>query len=69
MTPQRYRISSPTIAMYQKNGKHICVKIPADAVVTVDSETFDVYKLVKVFWAEKSLMMFTQDIRTRGEKV
>jgi len=69
MTPQKYKINSPTIAMYLENDHHVSVKVPNGSVVIVDSETFNGDKLVEVIWAEKTVMMFTQDIRTRGEKV
>jgi len=69
MTPQKYKINSPTIAMYLENDRHVAVKVPTGTVITLDSETLNGDKLVEVLWAERSVMMFTQDIRTRGEKV
>ena len=69
LTPQKYKINSATIAMFFENDHHVSVKIPTGSVVIVDSEIFNGDKLVEVIWAEKKVMMFTQDIRTRGEKV
>ncbi len=69
MTPQKYQLSTPTIAMYLENGTHVAMTVPAGSVVTVDSETFNGDKLVQALWTNKSVMMFTQDIRLRGVKV
>jgi hypothetical protein len=38
-------------------------------LVIVESETFDGDKLVEVSVAGKTVMMFTQDLRSRGEKI
>jgi predicted lipoprotein len=69
MTAQRYRINSPTIAMVVTNDKHVSISMPAGSDIVVDSTAFDRDELVEVLWAEKRVMMFTQDIRARGEKV
>jgi hypothetical protein len=55
--------------MFMEGGRHVGHLVPEGAVVFVDGETFNGDKLVEVLWAEKTVMMFTQDIRTRGEKV
>ena len=65
----RYRITSSTIALFLEEGRHVARMVPAGSVITIDSEKFDGDKLVEVLWSEKKVMMFTQDIRSRGEKV
>jgi hypothetical protein len=69
MARDRYRIISPTIALFLENGRHVSRLVPEGSVILVDGETFNGDKLVEVIWAEKLVMMFTQDIRTRGELV
>jgi hypothetical protein len=69
MQRDKYRIKSPTIALFLEDGRHVSHVVPEGAVVLVDGKTFNGDRLVEVLWAEKLVMMFTQDIRTRGEKV
>jgi hypothetical protein len=69
MARDKYRIISPTIALFMENGRHVSRLVPEGSVILVDGETFNGDKLVEVMWAEKLVMMFTQDIRTRGELV
>ena len=64
----RYRINEPTLALFQEDGHHVAHIIPAGAFVKVDSKTFDGDKLVDVIWDKKKVMMFTQDLRSRGER-
>jgi hypothetical protein len=64
-----YRITSPVLALFPEDGRHVAHTIPKGDLVTIDSETFDGNKLIQVIWDGKAVMMFTQDLRTRGEKV
>jgi hypothetical protein len=38
-------------------------------LITINSETFDGNKLVEVLWEGRVVMMFTQDLRARSEKI
>ncbi|HSP68101.1 MAG TPA: hypothetical protein VLN48_10260 [Bryobacteraceae bacterium] len=67
MPLQRYRITKATIALFEEDGRHVTSMVPEGATIVIDSETFDGDKLVHVLWAEKRVMMFTQDLRRRGE--
>lgn len=67
MPLERYRITKPTIALFEEDGRHVTSMIPEGAIIAIDSETFDGNKLVNVLWDEKRVMMFTQDLRRRGE--
>lgn len=69
MPKDQYRIESPTIAMVLEDGRHVAHMVPSGAVITIESETFNGNKLVEVLWEGKLVMMFTQDIRSRGVKV
>ena len=70
MAGDNYRMSSATIALFLEEGREVAHMIPANSVVTVDSKAFgDGDKWVEVYWADQKVMMFTQDIRKRGEKV
>jgi hypothetical protein len=69
MPIRRYRIQSPTIALFVEEGRHVAHTVPAGAIVAIDSEAYSDNKLVDVVWEEKTVMMFAQDVRSRGEKI
>jgi hypothetical protein len=62
MALDKYRIKSPTIALFLERGHHVAHLVPAGSVISVDSKTFDGDKLIGVQWAQKH-------VRARGEKV
>ena len=69
MLAAKYRIKSPTIALFEEDGRHVAHMVPANAIIELDAETFNGNKLIEVVWAEKKVMMFTQDIRSRGMRI
>ena len=69
MTRERYTMRKPTIALFLEDGRHIARMVPKGATVSIDGETFNGNKLTEVMWEEKSVMMFTQDLRSRGKKI
>ena len=69
MSVDHYRIKNPTIALFEQDGRHVAEMLPTGAIVEIRSETFDGDKLVNVVWEAKDVMMFTQDLRRRGELV
>lgn len=62
----RYRVSSPTLALLEEEGRHVARTVPAGAVVEVDG-IFENNRLVEVLWDGKRVMMFAQDLRSRAE--
>jgi hypothetical protein len=69
MSRETYRITSPALVLFQENNRHTSHMIPKGAVVTFEGKTFNGDKLVEVLWDGKVVLMFTQDLRSRGEKV
>ena len=69
MAGDKYRIRSATIALFLEDGRHVAHMVPADSIIIVQSETFNGDRLIDVLWADKKVMMFTQDIRNRGVKI
>jgi hypothetical protein len=63
----RYRIIQPTIALFFEEGRQVARTIAAGSVITAESIEGD--KLIEVQWSEKTVMMFAQDIRSRGERM
>jgi len=55
------------MALFERNGRHMAETVPVGAIVEIDTDTFDGNRLVDVIWVGKPVMMFTQDLRTRGE--
>jgi hypothetical protein len=69
MPTECYRIHSPIMALFERNGRHMAETVPVGAIVEIDTDTFDGNRLVDVIWVGKPVMMFTQDLRTRGESI
>jgi hypothetical protein len=65
----KYKIISPTIAVRVDDGRSETHHIPAGTIIELDTETFDGNKLVNVTWNGTKIMMFTQDVRLRGQKM
>jgi hypothetical protein len=65
----RYRISSPTIALFEQNGRPVADTVPEGAIIEIDSGTFDGDRLVEMLWDGKRGRMYTQDLRKRAESV
>ena len=63
----RYRINSPTIALFEEDGRHVANTVPAGAIIDIKGESSDGDKLLEVIWDGKPVMMFTQDLRKRAE--
>jgi hypothetical protein len=64
-----YRITSPTVSLFLEDGRHVSRLLHKGALVKIESETFNGNRLVEVLFEGKLVMMFTQDLRSRGEKV
>lgn len=60
------RIDSPTLAVRKDNGYSGTVTIPSDAVLTVPELDEKTEALVPVRWQDEILLMFAQDLRSRG---
>jgi len=69
MTSERYLICSPTIALFLEDGRHVAHLVPEGAMISIDGKTFNGNKLIEASWAEKIVMMFTQDIRSRSTQL
>jgi hypothetical protein len=65
---RRYRVTSPTIAMFCGEGQLTTVTVPINGIVTISVEP-DGDRLIDVVWNGKKYTMFTQDLRDRGERV
>jgi hypothetical protein len=64
---KRYGIRSSTIAIHSHGGQRILVQVPVDAIVMLSDDLRDGDRLVDVNWDGKPYMMFSQDLRDRGE--
>jgi hypothetical protein len=68
MSVGRYRITQPTIAVFQEGGRHVAHIVPSGALITIiDGTAFDGNRLVEVTWDGRQVMMFAQDLRSRAE--
>ena len=64
------RLNAPTLGILSGDGERIAVQLPKDAIVEVASGPRpDDQRMVDVVWEGKTLTMFAQDIRDRGEEL
>jgi hypothetical protein len=66
---QRYRLTTPTLAIMQHDGQNCTTTIPNGAVVKVGNGPLNGNGLVDVMWDGQTAMMFTTDIRERCVKL
>jgi hypothetical protein len=69
MAAERYRIKDPTIAMSHDDGRGVAYTVTVGAIVEIGNGPLDGDKLVEVTWNGKVVMMFTQDLRMRAERI
>jgi hypothetical protein len=69
MIGQRFRLKSPTLAIMTQDGANIAVMIPKGAEVEVIDGPLNGNRLVEIRWECKTVMVFTNDIRDRGERI
>ena len=67
MRGQRYRMKTPPLAIVAHDGQNASVTIPKGGEAEVVDGAVGDNGLVDVSWEGKSVMMFTNDIRDRGE--
>jgi hypothetical protein len=69
MSVCKFRITKATIALFLEENRQVARTILEGSVIAVDKKLLQDDQLVDVTWEEKTVMMFTQDIRSRGEEV
>ena len=62
-----FRLNKPTIALFFEEGRQVARTIPQGAVVQVN--TTEGNKLIEVVWEGRTVLMFAQDLRARGERI
>lgn len=67
MSPLIFRLRSATIALFPEDDRQVARTLPTGSVI--EAKTIEGNKLVEVVWEEKTVLMFAQDIRARGERV
>ena len=66
---EQYRLKTPTLAIMAHDGQKIPMTIPQGGIVVVVNGPLDGTRLVDVEWGGKTVMMFTTDVRERGERL
>ncbi len=69
MRGQRFRIQTPTLGILNNDGDKLPVTIPQGAIVEVIEGPLDGTRIVDVTWEDKTVMMFTIDLRERGARI
>jgi hypothetical protein len=70
MQRQTFRLKTPTLGIVPSDDGHrVAMTVPQDAIVTLIDGGLDGDRMVDMLWEGKTVTMFTQDLRTRGERV
>ena len=70
MSGQSYRLKTPTLAILTLEDNHkIPMTIPQGGIVQVTAQDINGNRLLEVTWEGKAILMFTTDLRERGEVV
>jgi hypothetical protein len=66
---EHYRIKNPTLAILDHDGQKIPITIPRGGEIEVIDGPLDGTQLMRVSWEGNTVLMFTTDIRERGERI
>jgi hypothetical protein len=69
MRGHRFRLKTPTVAIAARDGHNVPITIPKGGEVEVANGPLEGDRLLDVVWEGKTVRMFTQDIRSRGERL
>ena len=70
LTGKRLRLKVPTIGLALIDHKRVAVRIPADSILTVSSGSrVQDMRMVDVLWEGQTVVMFAEDVQTRGEEI
>lgn len=69
MPMEKFRMKSPTIALFKEDGREVAHMVPQGATVLVAADKVQKDKFVEVVWDDMKARMFKQDLRSRGVKV
>jgi hypothetical protein len=67
MSPLTFRLTCATIALFPEADRQVARALPQGSVIV--AKKIDGDKLVEVIREGKTVLMFAQDIRSRGERV
>ena len=59
-----YRLKQPILALFESDGSHQSATVPAGTVVYLGGKKFNGDRLMEVTWDGRTVMMFTEDLRT-----
>lgn len=70
LTGKRFRLKTTTLAIENMVDARVAVHVPAgETVVVLSGPRPDDRRMVDVLWNNKSLVMFAEDILTRGQEI
>ncbi len=65
MPAERYRIHSPIMALFERDGRHIAETVPVGAIVEIDTDTFDYRRKISEPLAQADLVKHAHPVRVR----
>ena len=64
-----FKLRTPILAIHAENDARRIVIIPENALVMLVVGDIDVAGFVQIRFADEPLLIFAEDLRTRGERV
>ena len=59
-----HRLNSPLLAMFAGVDGHEAITIPSGAVLDITAKQFNGDRLMEVIWDDRTLLMFTEDLKS-----
>jgi hypothetical protein len=67
MSAEMFRLNTPTIALFPEGGRQVAHIVPEGSLIRVAS--LEGNGFIEVLWENNRILMFAQDVRSRGESV
>ena len=64
-----FRITSPTIALFFENDRHVAQTLPTGSIVKAVDGRVGEKGLIDIVWEDQKRLMFAIDLKSRGEKI
>jgi hypothetical protein len=70
LTGKRFRLTTATLGIERIDGHRTAVQVPPEEIVVVLSGPRpDDRRMVEVSWDGRTLVMFAEDVQTRGQEI
>lgn len=64
-----HRLNGPLLAMFAGADGHEAITIPSGTVLDITAKKFNGERLMEVVWDDRTLLMFTEDLKNTAVAV